>query len=125
MKRAPDQPSDAGRERLVRAFRLGGPLLVLAVYALVAIVFGAESRWRPEWDSAIYLLTAASLEAGEGYRYLGEPFFLRPPGFSWLLSFAAQDGNFDFAFLLRLSMVWASLAVAALYAALAGTIGPA
>jgi hypothetical protein len=37
-------------------------------------------------DGAIYVLTAQSLLEGDGYRYLGEPFVIRPPGFSLLLA---------------------------------------
>ena len=51
-----------------------------------------EPRFRPEWDSALYLLTAQSLAEGDGYRYLGEAFFLRPPGFSYALTFFYKDG---------------------------------
>lgn len=36
-------------------------------------------------DGAVYLVTARSLLEGEGYNYLGEPFTIRPPGFSWML----------------------------------------
>lgn len=37
-------------------------------------------------DASIYIITARSLAAGEGYAYLGEPFLLRPPGFPVLLA---------------------------------------
>ncbi len=37
-------------------------------------------------DAAIYVATARSLADGEGYRYLGEPFRVRPPGFAALLA---------------------------------------
>ncbi|MDJ0851163.1 MAG: glycosyltransferase family 39 protein [Myxococcota bacterium] len=37
-------------------------------------------------DGALYLATARSLAAGEGYTYLGEPFRVRPPGFSLLIA---------------------------------------
>ncbi len=37
-------------------------------------------------DAVTYVATARSLAEGEGYRYLGEPFRVRPPGFSALLA---------------------------------------
>lgn len=37
-------------------------------------------------DASIYLLCAKSLLAGEGYSVLGQPFTVRPPGFSVLLA---------------------------------------
>ena len=36
-------------------------------------------------DGSIFIVTARSLAAGEGYRYLGEPFQVRPPGFPLLI----------------------------------------
>jgi 4-amino-4-deoxy-L-arabinose transferase-like glycosyltransferase len=36
-------------------------------------------------DGSIFIVTARSLAAGEGYRYLGEPFQVRPPGFPFLI----------------------------------------
>ncbi len=38
------------------------------------------------FDAGTYIATARSLVAGEGYSYLGQPFILRPPGFSVFLS---------------------------------------
>ena len=37
-------------------------------------------------DASMYIGTARSLAAGEGYQYLGAPFHLRPPGFSVLIA---------------------------------------
>jgi 4-amino-4-deoxy-L-arabinose transferase-like glycosyltransferase len=37
-------------------------------------------------DGSIYIVTARSIAAGEGYTYLGEPFRVRPPGFPALLA---------------------------------------
>jgi 4-amino-4-deoxy-L-arabinose transferase-like glycosyltransferase len=37
-------------------------------------------------DGSVYIVTARSLAAGEGYRYLGEPFQVRPPGFPLLIA---------------------------------------
>jgi len=37
-------------------------------------------------DAAMYIACARSLLAGEGYAYLGQPFTIRPPGFSVLIA---------------------------------------
>jgi hypothetical protein len=100
------------------------PAIVLGGYAAEVLLGCVEREWRPEWDSAIYLLTARSLAAGTGYAYLGQPFFLRPPGFSWALSFLAHDGRFDFAELNFWLMVSAVAATGAAYLALRRTEGP-
>jgi hypothetical protein len=99
------------------------PGIVLGGYAAVVLLGCVERQWRPEWDSAIYLLTARSLAAGTGYTYLGQPFFLRPPGFSWALSFLVHDGRFDFAELNAWMMVSAVAATGAVYLALRRTEG--
>jgi len=47
------------------------------------------------WDSGIYLLTARNLAKGHGYTYLGHPYFLKPPGFAYFLSwFVSHEGDF-------------------------------
>jgi predicted AlkP superfamily phosphohydrolase/phosphomutase/4-amino-4-deoxy-L-arabinose transferase-like glycosyltransferase len=59
-----------------------GALALVVVATLPALVH----RWYDATvDGSIYIITARSLAAGEGYRYLGEPFQVRPPGFSLLL----------------------------------------
>lgn len=40
----------------------------------------------PMNDASIYISTTRALIAGDGYSYLGMPFHLRPPGFSFLLA---------------------------------------
>ena len=87
----------------------------LALYGVCGLAFWVRSDWRPEWDSAIYLLLGRSLAEGAGYRYLGQPFFLRPPGLPWLLSVFAQEGRYDYELLNRWLLV---AAVAALASAL-------
>ncbi|HEY8154044.1 MAG TPA: glycosyltransferase family 39 protein [Myxococcota bacterium] len=61
---------------------------VLAVFAacLFASLFWIVHPWYDMTiDGSIYIVTARSLAAGEGYRYLGEPFQVRPPGFPLLI----------------------------------------
>ena len=81
--------------------------LPLSVYSVLAFAFFVRDHWVPGWDSAIYLLTARSLAAGTGYSYLGNAFYLRPPGFSWLLSLFVRDGGFDFHLLNLMIMAFA------------------
>jgi 4-amino-4-deoxy-L-arabinose transferase-like glycosyltransferase len=44
----------------------------------------------------MYILTARSLAAGQGYSMLGEPFTIRPPGFSLLIAPLLAWGGTDF-----------------------------
>lgn len=47
-------------------------------------------------DSSIYIITARSIAAGDGYSYLGAPFQVRPVGFPLILSTLVGDGEVDF-----------------------------
>jgi hypothetical protein len=58
----------------------------LAAVLVPSLVLGVHPWYDPTNDGAMYIATARSLAAGEGYRYLGEPFVIRPPGFSLLLA---------------------------------------
>jgi hypothetical protein len=93
------------RERLLTALLLGA----LGVFAVLALTVFVGDRWRHIVDSAIYMLCAKSLAAGEGYAYLGLPFFVRPPGMSWLLV-PFLDEPYDFPKLNLLVQVTAVLA---------------
>jgi hypothetical protein len=97
--------------------------LALAAYAVFALA-RVEPDWRPEWDSALYVLTGRSLAEGGGYRYQDEPFTLRPPGLPWLISLVS-GGPFDPAPLNRLVMGCAAASVAAAYFAFARSHGRA
>jgi hypothetical protein len=100
------------------------PWLALVAYAVFVLFRRAPLVWPPEWDSALYLLLGQSLARGEGYEYLGQPFFLRPPGFPWLLSFFTDGGPYDAAALNRLVLGFVAASVAAIYLALRGRHGP-
>ena len=61
---------------------------IFAVFAacLFASLFFVVHPWYDlTVDGSIFIVTARSLAAGEGYRYLGEPFQVRPPGFPLLI----------------------------------------
>ena len=93
------------------------PWAVLAVFAVCTQMW-VEADWRPGWDSSLHILTAQSLQAGQGYSYLDRPFTLRPPGLSWLLSFILSDGPLNAQLLNRVMMLLAASSAAALYFAL-------
>jgi hypothetical protein len=46
------------------------PWVILLAFAL-ALQVHVEPEWVPGWDSSLYILTGASLHAGDGYSYLG------------------------------------------------------
>jgi hypothetical protein len=61
-------------------------ILAIFVACLFASLFWLVHPWYDATvDGSIYIVTARSLAAGEGYRYLGEPFQVRPPGFPLLI----------------------------------------
>ena len=75
-------------------------------------------------DAAMYIATARSLVEGDGYRYLGEPFWVRPPGFSLLLaSLATLRGGGDFLWMNSLVAVTGALGTIALFALARARLG--
>ncbi len=60
-------------------------LTVLVLGATVSLIWLVHPLFDITTDGSIYILTAQSLLEGNGYTYLGEPFIVRPPGFSVLL----------------------------------------
>ncbi len=90
--------SDIGGEyassRLDRAL-----LLVLLLGTLASLPFTVQDFWDARPDAARYLLAARSLADGHGYTVMGEPFRLRPPGFSATLAPLVAWRGFDFALL--------------------------
>ena len=93
-----------------RAVAAAAALLVASLFVLVHPWFARNA------DAAMYLVTANSLADGEGYRFLGTPFVVRPPGFSALLApWVAWRGMTDFAWLNGFVAVTGALGVAALY----------
>ena len=56
-------------------------LLALTTTTLVSLAWLVLPYFEISNDASLYILTAKSLLAGEGYSYLGQPFIIRPPGF--------------------------------------------
>jgi 4-amino-4-deoxy-L-arabinose transferase-like glycosyltransferase len=98
------------------------PGVALGLYAWCCCVPWLDPRFRPEWDAALYVGLGRSLAAGEGYTYLGEAFFTRPPGLPWLISLFGA-GPFEPAPLNRMMMLLATAAVAAVAWALGRSRG--
>lgn len=76
-----------------------GDCLALAALSLLAcgsLAFLVHSWYDPVSDASMYLLTARAIAAGEGYAYLGEPFYLRAPGLSALVSPFVDPATVDF-----------------------------
>jgi 4-amino-4-deoxy-L-arabinose transferase-like glycosyltransferase len=71
-------------------------LLVLLLATTTSLPFLVHPYHVVTNDASMYVVTARSLLAGEGYTFLGDPFIIRPPGFSVLL--AAVIGLFGLDF---------------------------
>jgi len=74
-------------------------------------------------DASIYILCAQSLLHGEGYSYLGEPFSVRPPGFSLLIAPILAWRGVDFLALHTLVAVLGAGAVWAFFVWLKPQVG--
>jgi 4-amino-4-deoxy-L-arabinose transferase-like glycosyltransferase len=88
-----------------------------------SLVFTVHPWYDPTNDGSMYIAAARSLAAGEGYRYLGIPFVIRPPGFPWLLApLVALRGTDFYAFNLAVS-VSGALGVLAFHLLLRARLG--
>lgn len=89
-------PTPAGRtpERWTRTDTLA--LSVLLLGAAAGLPWLVKSFFDITNDGAIYILTARSMLAGEGYSHLGQPFIMRPPGFPVLLMPVLSTFGTDF-----------------------------
>jgi hypothetical protein len=70
--------------------------VLLAAALLASLPFLVHPWYAPSGDASLYLATTRSLLAGQGYSYLGEPFVVRPPGFSVLLAPVIAARGLDF-----------------------------
>jgi hypothetical protein len=74
-------------------------------------------------DGSMYIATARALAAGEGYSYLGEPFRIRPPGFSCLIAPLFALRGTDFHALNLVNSLWGALGVLAFHFLLRPRLG--
>src|SRR5262245_10650790 len=86
--------SDASARFRSRADR--SSLLLLASALGASLPFLVHPWYAPSGDASLYIATSQALLAGEGYSYLGEPFVVRPPGFSLLLAPVLATRGLDF-----------------------------
>ena len=101
---------DAATARLDRTL-----LLVLLLGTLASLPLTVRGFWDARPDAARYLLAARSLADGQGYAVMGEPFRLRPPGFSALLAPIVAGRGFDFPLLNALTSLTGVAAVVLFY----------
>ena len=99
--------------------------LILGLTVLAGTLLVPADVFHPEWDGSVYLLTARTLAAGEGYVYQDAPFFLRPPGLSWILSFLVGSDEIDFQRVNAVLMLFAGLSALAIFAAFRSRLGDA
>ncbi len=109
--RAPVDSLPTGDTPLGKAAEQLAFLLFLLVMG-VSLGFVVHPWYEPVRDASIYVSTARSLLAGDGYSYLGIPFITRPPGFPLLIApvIAAFGTNFG-ALNLYVSLLGAIAAV--------------
>ena len=98
-------------------------LAALVVGAAATLPWTVQRHWDAKPDAATYLLAARSLARGEGYRVLGEPFTLRPPGWSALLAPVVAWRGFDFAAINLAGGLAGILAIALLFVLLRPRLG--
>ncbi|HEY8515806.1 MAG TPA: hypothetical protein VIS07_09875 [Candidatus Binatia bacterium] len=97
--------------------------LALVLLTLASLPWLVQDWWDDRPDAARYLLAARSLANGEGYTVMGEPFRLRPPGFSSTLAPLVAWRGFDFLALNVFVSLFAVAAVVLLFLLLAPRIG--
>jgi hypothetical protein len=97
--------------------------VVLAALLVLSLSWTVRDFWDARPDAARYLLAARSLASGEGYAVMGEPFRLRPPGFSVLLAPLVAWRGFDFATLNLFVSLLGVVAVVLFYLLLVPRVG--
>ncbi len=76
--------------------RAVGWVAALLVVTAATLPWSVQTYWDAKPDAGTYLIAARALARGEGYRVMGEPFTLRPPGFSLLLAPLVAWRGIDF-----------------------------
>lgn len=78
-------------------------------------LFSLSYNWKPEWDSAYYLIISKSILNGNGFTYLGYPCLKIPFGFPLLISPIIFLTNTNFLALNMLILSFAGLAFLMIY----------
>ncbi len=105
-----------------RAFRRTVLVLLVALVG-TSLVWTVHPWYDPTNDGSMYIATARSLAAGEGYGYLGQPFLIRPPGFSCLIAPLLALRGTDFLALNLFVSLWGALGVVLFHLFLRRRIG--
>ena len=95
--------------------REGIALAVLVIGALASLPFTTHAWYDATNDGSMYLAGARSLLDGEGYAYLGEPFRIRPPGWSLMMTPLLAVFGTDFHVLNLFTGLWGVAAVALVF----------
>ena len=98
--------------------------LAVAGIVGVSLLFSVHPWYDPTNDGSMYIATARSLLAGEGYRYLGIPFVIRPPGFSLLIAPVLACCGTDFHALNLTVSAFGALGVVLFHFLLRARLGP-
>jgi hypothetical protein len=115
----PDSGRALGREAWARNAAWLSVVLVLAI----SLPPSVHAWYDPTNDGSMYIATARSLAAGQGYSYLGEPFRIRPPGFSCLIAPVIALRGTDFHALNLMVAVWGAVGVLAFHFLLRERLG--
>jgi len=90
-------------------------LAVLVLGVLASLVWLVHGWYNPTNDGSMYIVTARSIAAGEGYSMLGIPFQIRPPGFAYLIAPLIALRGTDFYALNLLVSIFGAVGVLLLY----------
>lgn len=89
------------------------PVVFLSIGILY--ICSLSGNWKPEWDSAYYLMIAKSLIAGDGFSYLGYPCLKIPFGFPVLIAPVLWLCKYSFFWLNVYMLVFAFCAFTAVF----------
>src|SRR5581483_2910098 len=120
--------TEPGARRARASAKGGGRSTATWAAALVLVLCATipwlvQRHWDAKPDAATYLLAARSLARGEGYRVMGEPYTLRPPGFSLALAPIVAWRGIDFEALNLAGEAFGVAAVALFFLLLAPRVG--
>src|SRR6185436_16733794 len=114
---------ELGRVRDGRARARTAAWIGLALVLALSLFASVHPWYDPTNDGSMYIATARSLAAGEGYSYLGEPFRIRPPGFPVLIAPILAWRGTDFHALNLYVSLWGALGVLAFHFLLRERLG--
>jgi hypothetical protein len=99
------------------------PVVALAAGLLLSLIWFVHPYYEPVNDASLYILTARSILAGEGYAYQGVPFIIRPPAFSLLLALVLRLWGTNFLILNLLVSLFGVACITAMFATFRERLG--